>query len=131
MPPHSTLDSTQEAVYPLTLFDNMAAGIVIVMGWLVEGTVDVCRLEHAVDSVVMDWRLLGGRLEKNEVDHLLSIRITWLLIGNVNASTISGNVSNAGTLGGIPGWLQALCVYNSDLKKTSFALCTPSLRTIS
>jgi hypothetical protein len=38
---YSTLNATQEAVYPLTLFDNTVAGIFVVMGWLVEWTVDV------------------------------------------------------------------------------------------
>ncbi|KAF9474074.1 hypothetical protein BDN70DRAFT_936933 [Pholiota conissans] len=57
-------DGTGDATYPLTLFDNMAAGLVIVMGWLVEGTVDVVRLEEAVDRVVDKWKMLGGRVEK-------------------------------------------------------------------
>ncbi len=45
-----------EAVYPLTLYDNMYAKIVIVMGWLVEGSVDILRFERALDNVTAKWK---------------------------------------------------------------------------
>ena len=56
-----------EAVYPLTLHDNMFAGIVIVVGWLVEGSVDILRFERALDAVTAKWKLLNGRIEKVDV----------------------------------------------------------------
>jgi hypothetical protein len=87
---YSTLDTKLEAVYPLTLFDNMTAGIVIAMGWLVEGSVDLGRLEGAVNSVVADWKLLAGRLEKDKVVHFTLFRIKCPLIINVDDSNFQG-----------------------------------------
>jgi hypothetical protein len=59
MAAYSTLDTKRdsEAVHPITLFDSITAGIVIVMGWLVAGLFDVGRLEGAVDSVLAEWKL--------------------------------------------------------------------------
>lgn len=60
-------DTKDEAVYPLTLYDNMCAGVVLTLGWLVEGSVDIAQLELALDNVTAKWTLLNGRIENVKV----------------------------------------------------------------
>jgi hypothetical protein len=50
-------------IYPLTRLDDMSAGSAIVMGWLVEGTIDLSVISAALDRLVAKWPLLAGRLE--------------------------------------------------------------------
>ncbi|KAF8956400.1 hypothetical protein BDZ97DRAFT_1671698 [Flammula alnicola] len=88
------LANDREAVYPLTLFDNAFAGIVVVMGWLVEGTVDVSRLEHALEKVTAKWPLLGGRLEKNEKMYQLRIPLGFTYPAGYRRYTLTSRASD-------------------------------------
>ncbi|KJA15633.1 hypothetical protein HYPSUDRAFT_71889 [Hypholoma sublateritium FD-334 SS-4] len=56
-------DSTT-AIYPLTLFDgpNGEAGLFI--GWLVEGIIDIQRMEARMRNLIVKWPLLAGRIEQ-------------------------------------------------------------------
>jgi len=59
--------SHQDNIYPLTAFDNLYERYGVVMGWLVEGSVDPSQLGYSLDKVMDKWPLLGGRLERTEV----------------------------------------------------------------
>ena len=59
--------SHQDNIYPLTAFDNLYERYGVVMGWLVEGSVDPNQLGYSLDKVMDKWPLLGGRLERIEV----------------------------------------------------------------
>ena len=50
-------------IYPLTLFDDISTSTGIVLGWLVEGLVDVDLLSAALDRLLPKWPTLSGRLE--------------------------------------------------------------------
>jgi hypothetical protein len=52
------------AIFPLTLFDDMCANPGIVLGWLVEGELDLNLISAALDRLVNKWPLLAGRLER-------------------------------------------------------------------
>jgi hypothetical protein len=43
--------------------DEMSSGAGLVMGWLVEGTVDLKAISAALDRLLAKWPLLAGRLE--------------------------------------------------------------------
>ncbi|KAF8956655.1 hypothetical protein BDZ97DRAFT_1671310 [Flammula alnicola] len=88
------LGNEQVAVYPLTLFDNMFAGIVISMGWLVEGKVDVSRLEQALDAVAAKWPLLVGRLERNKKMYQLRIPLGSTDPAGYRRFTLTSRMSN-------------------------------------
>ena len=61
------MDTRQEfAYYPLTLFDGVIE-VGIVTGWLVEGLLDVGKIEQALNRVVAKWPMLSGRLESTGV----------------------------------------------------------------
>ncbi|KAF5315348.1 hypothetical protein D9619_007488 [Psilocybe cf. subviscida] len=55
---------TEFASFPLTPFDGMCYSSGIIVGWLVEGQIDVRLLEAALNRVVRKWPLLGGRMEQ-------------------------------------------------------------------
>ena len=50
-------------VYPLTMFDDMSTKSAIVMGWLVEGILDLDLLSAALDRLLTKWPSLAGRFE--------------------------------------------------------------------
>ena len=50
-------------IYPLTLFDDISTSSSVVLGWLVEGLVDVDLLSAALDRLLPKWPTLSGRLE--------------------------------------------------------------------
>lgn len=52
-------------ILPLTLFDDMYADAGIVIGWLVEGILDINLISGALDRLVAKWPLLAGRLESS------------------------------------------------------------------
>ena len=43
--------------------DKVAGRSGVVMGWLVEGTLDLELMSTALDRLLAKWPLLGGRLE--------------------------------------------------------------------
>ncbi|KAF8158461.1 hypothetical protein B0H34DRAFT_656837 [Crassisporium funariophilum] len=47
--------------YPLTHYDTMFERLAIVMGWLVEGQVELGKIEKAYDRVIAKWPMLTGR----------------------------------------------------------------------
>lgn len=55
------------AYYPLTLYDAMFKDATVVMGWLVEGALDIKLLDSALNRLVSKWPMLSGRLELTEV----------------------------------------------------------------
>jgi hypothetical protein len=59
----TTLVPEPSGIFPLTLFDDMSANAGIVMGWLVEGTLNLNLISGALDRLVTKWPLLAGRLE--------------------------------------------------------------------
>jgi len=62
------MDNTEgDAVYPLSPLDNMLDRVIVVMGWLVEGTIDLEKLDGAMKTVVSKWPMLGGRFESTGV----------------------------------------------------------------
>jgi len=61
------VSSHKDTIYPLTAFDNLYERYAVVMGWLVEGSVDPNQLGYSLDKVIDKWPLLGGRLERTEV----------------------------------------------------------------
>ncbi|KAF8956572.1 hypothetical protein BDZ97DRAFT_1925372 [Flammula alnicola] len=69
-----TKDAQPDAICPLTLFDGMYGEVGIAMGWLVEGRIDMKKIEVALDRVISKWPLLGGRLEQ-ERNGLFHLRI--------------------------------------------------------
>lgn len=93
-----------EAVYPLTLYDNMCAGIIIDIGWLVEGSVDISRLKRALDNVTAKWSLLNGRIEK------VNVRVSAVRIHIFSAyiSEFLGDLSTKSSTPRMPEKLQAL-----------------------
>lgn len=50
-------------IYPLTLFDDMSTESCIIMGWLVEGILDLNLLAAALDRLLSKWPSLAGRFE--------------------------------------------------------------------
>jgi len=50
-------------IYPLTFFDDMSTESAVVMGWLVEGILDLDLISAALDRLLTKWPLLAGRLE--------------------------------------------------------------------
>lgn len=57
----------QYANYPLTHFDGMCQGAGVVTGWLVEGFLDLQKVDNALSRLVMKWPMLAGRLERTGV----------------------------------------------------------------
>ena len=53
-----------QGIYPLTLFDDISAESGIVMGWLVEGILDLNLISAALARVLNKWPVLAGRLER-------------------------------------------------------------------
>ena len=66
-------------ILPLTLLDDMAPGSSIVMGWLIEGTLDLSVISAALDRLVAKWPLLAGRLESDPVLKTLTLEILSIL----------------------------------------------------
>ncbi|CAA7268833.1 unnamed protein product [Cyclocybe aegerita] len=60
--------NAQDALYILSPFDTLFERVGVVMGWLVEGTVDLATLDRALGSVVRKWPMLAGRLETHDVE---------------------------------------------------------------
>ncbi|KAF8900294.1 hypothetical protein CPB84DRAFT_1680646 [Gymnopilus junonius] len=58
--------SQQFATHYLTLFDGMCAESAVFGGWVVEGLLDIGKLEHALCRLVAKWPLLAGRLQQVE-----------------------------------------------------------------
>jgi hypothetical protein len=61
--PMATLVPEPSGIFPLTLFDDVYANAGIVMGWLVEGMLDLNLISGALDRLVAKWPILAGRLE--------------------------------------------------------------------
>ncbi|KAM6495456.1 hypothetical protein JOM56_008162 [Amanita muscaria] len=51
------------AVLPLTAFDRVYEQTTFVIGWVVEGEIDIAALEGALTRVTRKWRILSGRME--------------------------------------------------------------------
>ncbi|KIM42582.1 hypothetical protein M413DRAFT_70078 [Hebeloma cylindrosporum] len=51
----------------LSLFDGNYQGIGIVLGWLVEGLLDLEKVDHALKRLVTKWPLLAGRLQSTGI----------------------------------------------------------------
>ena len=62
------------AYYPLTLYDAMFKDAAVVMGWLVEGALDIKILDSALNRLVSKWPMLAGRLELNEACSIVQTR---------------------------------------------------------
>ncbi|KJA13412.1 hypothetical protein HYPSUDRAFT_1078965 [Hypholoma sublateritium FD-334 SS-4] len=71
----SVTDTKDEAVYPLTLYDNLSAGVVLTLGWLVEGSVDIAQLEMALDNAITKWTLLNGRIERIDETYQVKVQL--------------------------------------------------------
>ncbi|KAF9076640.1 hypothetical protein BDP27DRAFT_1380104 [Rhodocollybia butyracea] len=56
-------DNSQQAIFPLTVFDRLFERSAFVTGWLVEGTIDVDAIAVALRRVTDKWRMLAGRLD--------------------------------------------------------------------
>lgn len=67
------------ASYPLTLFDGMMQGTGVTTGWLVEGLLDLEKIEGALHRLVSKWPMLGGRLEYNDVSVEFRLVLTTLI----------------------------------------------------
>lgn len=50
-------------IHPLTHMDDVSPGSGVVVGWLVEGTIDLSVISAALDRLVAKCPLLAGRLE--------------------------------------------------------------------
>ncbi|KAF6745628.1 hypothetical protein DFP72DRAFT_1091289 [Ephemerocybe angulata] len=57
-------DPLTPAYYPLTFPDVGQQGVDMAKAWLVEGAVDVEKIQQALDRVVKKWPMLAGRVEK-------------------------------------------------------------------
>ncbi|KAF6749977.1 hypothetical protein DFP72DRAFT_1173274 [Ephemerocybe angulata] len=57
-------DPLTTAYYPLTFPDVGQQGVHMAKAWLVEGAVDVEKIQQALDRVVKKWPMLAGRVEK-------------------------------------------------------------------
>lgn len=66
----------QYTYYPLTLYDAMFKDAAVVMGWLVEGLLDIRKLEAALNRLVTKWPMLAGRLEITDVCLILCPQLT-------------------------------------------------------
>ncbi|KAJ3504394.1 hypothetical protein NLJ89_g7955 [Agrocybe chaxingu] len=60
--------NVESALYILSPFDTLFERIGVVMGWLVEGTIDLATLDRALASVVRKWPMLAGRLEMHDLE---------------------------------------------------------------
>ena len=67
------------AYYPLTLFDGMMQGTGVTTGWLVEGILDLDKIESALNRLVSKWPMLAGRLEYIDVRDAVSPLIPRLI----------------------------------------------------
>ena len=59
----TTMTEAQYADCPLTLFDGTYQGVGIVLGWLIEGLLDLEKVDHALSGLVTKWPMLSGRLQ--------------------------------------------------------------------
>ena len=64
----------QYADCPLTLFDGRFQDIGIVVGWLIEGLLDLQKVDHAVSGLVTKWPMLSGRLQTTGVCPRITLR---------------------------------------------------------
>ena len=68
------MTGSQYADCPLTLFDGSYQGVGIVLGWLIEGLVDLQKVDYALSGLVTKWPLLSGRLQVTGVCPLIPLR---------------------------------------------------------
>ena len=61
------------AVLPLTAFDRLYERTTFVIGWLVEGDIDIAALEGALTRVTRKWRILSGRMELLKTNKVYTI----------------------------------------------------------
>lgn len=65
------MPESSAAVYPLTLFDGPNGQAGLFAGWLVEGIIDIQKMEARLRSLIVKWPLLAGRIEQVSVRHVL------------------------------------------------------------
>ena len=66
------MPESSAAVYPLILFDGPNGEAGLFVGWLVEGIIDIQKMEARLRSLIVKWPLLAGRIQHVSVCHDLS-----------------------------------------------------------
>lgn len=69
------MTEAQYADYPLTLFDGRYQSVGIVLGWLIEGLLDLQKVDHTLRGLVTKWPMLSGRLHGTGVCPLIPLRV--------------------------------------------------------
>lgn len=68
------------AIYPLTVYDGPNGSVALFVGWIVEGILDIDKVESRLHRIVAKWPLLAGRLEKLAVRIYIRLELFSLML---------------------------------------------------
>jgi len=116
-----------EALYadcPLSLFDGTYQGVGIVLGWLIEGLLDLKKVDNALSGLVTKWPLLSGRLQRTGVCPFIPFSGTPTYLNESTEETRSQNQSASRPT---PGHICPVFTHFKEFYKTNHRLySTPS-----
>lgn len=118
------MTDAQYADCPLTLFDGSNQGVGIVLGWLIEGLLDLQKVDHALSGLVTKWPMLSGRLQSTGVCPLIPVRGPPT---HLNETTEEVRSQNQSAPGSTPSHIHPIFAHFKEFHKANHGLCsTPS-----
>ena len=122
------MTEAQYADCPLTLFDGRFQGFGVVVGWLIEGLLDLQKVDDTVSGLVVKWPMLSGRLQTTGVCPRIPLREP---LTHLNEPIGEARSQNQSAPGSTPRYVCPIFTHFKEFHKANHGLCsTPSSHSV-